>query len=85
MEIIPKIKNQEVKKELKSRISGYIIAGFGLVAALAWNDAIASFIKEIFPESSSSLIAKFIYALVMTVIVALVAIYVTRILEGKEK
>ena len=74
-----------VKKELKDRISGYVVGAFGLIAALAWNDAIASFIKIIFPESSSTLVAKFLYALIMTVVVVIVAMYATKILEAENK
>lgn len=47
-------------------------AGFGLVAALAWNDAIQSLINRFLP-SGSGLISKLIYALIVTTI----AVWVT--------
>lgn len=46
-------------------------AGFGLVAALAWNDAIQTLFKEIFGNQSASW-AKFAYALLVTGLVVLV-------------
>jgi hypothetical protein len=41
---------------------------FGLVAALAWNDAIQTLFATIFGEAGD-LAAKFLYALIVTVIV----------------
>jgi len=52
----------------------------GLVAALAWNDAIQSFIKTIFPkESLSSLLVKFIYAIIITVLAVIVIFLITKL------
>lgn len=45
-------------------------AGLGLVAALAWNTAIQDLFKLLFPDQGS-LIAKFAYAIVITIIVVL--------------
>ena len=44
---------------------------FGLVAALAWNEAITTLFKEIFGEKSN-LLSLFAYAIVVTLIVVLV-------------
>ncbi|OHA09487.1 MAG: hypothetical protein A3B37_02180 [Candidatus Sungbacteria bacterium RIFCSPLOWO2_01_FULL_59_16] len=49
-----------------------LLAGFGLVAALAWNDAIQSLFAEVF-GAQGSLIAKFGYAILVTVIVTIVS------------
>jgi hypothetical protein len=46
-------------------------AGLGLVAALAWNDAIQGLFRAIFGEASG-LVAKFFYAAIITVVVVLV-------------
>lgn len=48
-------------------------AGFGLVAALAWNDAIQTMFKGIFGEQSA-VWAKFAYALLVTAIVVVVTV-----------
>ena len=69
--------NPEIKNEMKSQTSGYMMTAFGLVAGLAWNDAIKSLIDFIYPFSgSNSLWAKFIYAVGITIVVILVGKYV---------
>jgi len=50
-----------------------IVAALALVASLAWNDAITSSIKAIWPNSNKSLIGAYIYALTITVVVVLIA------------
>jgi len=45
-----------------------IVSSFGLVMALAWNDAIQSFFNIVFPKAGG-LVGKFIYAILITVIV----------------
>lgn len=61
-------------------MSALTAAGFGLVAALAWNNAIQAIFKEVFGEQSSipGLIA---YAVIVTVIAVIVTIYIGRIAE----
>jgi len=56
-----KIKNgtEEIKKEIRQRTLGYILAAFGLVAGLAWNEAIKSFIEYLFPVSKNTFPVKF--------------------------
>lgn len=63
--------------EIKEKSSGYMTAAFGLVAGLAWNDAIKSFIEFAFPFSTSgSILAKFIYAVIITIVVILLSQYI---------
>lgn len=49
-------------------------SGFGVVAALAWNDAIQSFVKEFIEPNipGSGLISKFIYAALITSLIVLI-------------
>lgn len=75
---------EAVRRELKSRISGYIVGAIGLVAALAWNDAITSLIREIFPQTSTTLVAKFIYAIIITTAAAVIGTYIVRVFSEKE-
>ena len=70
-DIMNKNKFENLQTELKNKTLGYIGAGFGLVASLAWNDAIKALIDFGFPVEKNSLIAKLIYAIVMTVVVVL--------------
>ena len=53
-------------------------ASLGLVAALAWNDAIKATIKKIF-ETDDNLAGLYAYALIATVIAVLVVLILTRI------
>lgn len=61
------------QKTIRQQVIGYVTAAFGFVTGLAWNDAIKSLIDRFFPLETDGLIAKFIYAVVVTVIVVLVS------------
>jgi len=63
----------EVKKEVKTQTIGYILAALGFVAGLAWNEAIKGLIDYFFPISNNSLPARFIYAILITVIIVIVS------------
>mgnify|MGYP001588255299 CR=1 FL=1 len=60
-----------------------MLAGFGFVAALAWNDAIQSLFSEIFGPSRGSLYAKFGYAILITAIVTVVSLRLGRDVGSK--
>lgn len=62
---------KSLRLEILDKLSTLVTAGFGLVAALAWNDAIQSFFQYLFPEQST-IIAKFVYAVVITGLIVLV-------------
>lgn len=85
-EEISEIKNEslKIKNEVIQKISGYMFAAFGLVAALAWNDAIKSLIEEFFPIEKSTVIIKFLYAILITVVVVITSYYLTKLLTKKE-
>ncbi len=70
--------NKKIKLEIIEKITSLIIAGLGLVAALAWNDAIQKLFKYIFGEQSS-LVAMFAYAIFITIIVVLLTIHLSKI------
>lgn len=82
-----KIKNggREIKEEVREKTSGYILAAFGFVAALAWNEAIKGLIDYLFPMSKNTVLASFFYAVVITFIVVMVSIYLTRLLGNKKE
>jgi Mg2+/citrate symporter len=71
---------KDIKIEFISKITTLLTAGFGLVAALAWNDAIQSLFKLIHIQSTE-VSAKFIYAVVITLIIVLVVYYANRAQE----
>lgn len=70
--------NKEIKTHIKDQTAGYLTAALGLVAGLAWNDAIKSLIEVIFPFSSSGILAKFLYAILITLVVVLLSRYLLK-------
>ena len=73
---------EEVKtlqKEVRERTIGYLLAAFGLVAGLAWNDAIKTAIEEFFPLKGDTILAKLIYAVLITLIVVVITMYLARL------
>ncbi|TAL18997.1 hypothetical protein EPN90_04875 [Patescibacteria group bacterium] len=52
--------------------------GFGLVAALAWNDAIQELFRVIF-GTANTLVAKFVYAAFITVVVVVLTTRLSRV------
>lgn len=73
-----------LQKEVREKTTGYILAAFGFVAGLAWNDAIKALIEEVFPANQGNLTAKFVYAFGVTLILVFVTIYFTRVLKREE-
>ena len=55
----------------------FVAAAFGLVAALAWNDAIRTLFKRVFGEIGS-LQAQFGYAIIVTLIAVIVISWLQR-------
>lgn len=74
----------KVKREVRKKTASYIVAGLALVAGLAWNDAITSLIEHLFPRTNNTLFAKFVYAVVVTAIIVVAGLYITKLL-AKEK
>lgn len=74
--------NKKLRLEILEKMSSLVIAGFGLVAALAWNEAIQDLFKriEIFGVKGS-LLAKFFYAILITVVVVVVTYYLSKSVE----
>lgn len=77
--------SKEVRREIRQKTIGYILAAFGLVTALAWNEAIKGLIEYFFPISKNTILAKFIYAAVMTFVVVIISVYLTKLLGDKEE
>lgn len=73
-----------LKNEVRTKILGYVTAGFGLVASLAWNEAIKEAITLVFPQDQNSLIAKFLYATIVTVVVVVVGYYASTLFVKDE-
>ena len=64
-------------------------AGLGLVAALAWNEAIQALVREYvdrYISVGSGIISRFIYAIIITAVAVFVTYQLTKLTEknGKE-
>ncbi|MGQ0536153.1 MAG: DUF5654 family protein [Methanobacteriota archaeon] len=65
--------------EVLDKIAALMTAGFGLVAALAWNSAIQEGFKQYIPATGTQLTALFIYAVVVTAVAVFFMIWIGRI------
>ena len=66
-----------LKVEVLEKIAALITVAFGLVAALAWNEAIKAIFKEIF-GSAEAVAPMLIYAILVTIIAVILTIIVAR-------
>lgn len=78
-------KKDNLKDDIKSKTLQYIGAGLGLVAGLAWNDAIKSLIETVFVIDRNTVLVKFIYALIITAVVVLMMRSAAKFLSGQKK
>ena len=69
-----------IGKEYLKTIIQLATTAFGLVAALAWNEAIKSLFKEIF-GATSNIIGLFVYAVVITVVVVTITTRLGKLAE----
>ena len=79
-----------MKKEIIEKIAALITAAFGLIAALAWNDAIkALFVGPCGTEGAGALCAlsaggPWVYAIIVTIIAVLATLWIAKV-AGKAK
>ncbi len=77
-------KRDEFKLEVIQTFATLITAAFGLVAALAWNEAIKSIIGVAFNNpvytgiESAALAGLFVYAIIVTIIAVIFSIFIAR-------
>ena len=72
-----------MSKEYLKTIIQLSTTGFGLVAALAWNEAIKTLFSEVFGKTSG-IISLFIYAILVTFIVVIVTKKLGKLAEKME-
>ena len=73
-------KEPPMKILVVDKMSALITAAFGLVAALAWNEAIKAIFKEVF-GSSDTIAPMLAYAITVTVLAVILTILVARSLS----
>ena len=69
-----------MKSEFIEKLSLLSTGAFGLVAALAWNDAIQAIFKSIFGDRSS-IAAMLSYAIVVTIAAVLITLWISKAAE----
>ncbi|MBI4039156.1 hypothetical protein HY384_04345 [Candidatus Daviesbacteria bacterium] len=75
-------KESSFRRELIEQLITLSTSGFGLVAALAWNEAVQAFVKEYiqkFYPDQSGVISKFLYALIITCFAVLITYQLSRL------
>ncbi len=80
-----KEESKALRKEVRERTAGYVAAALGLVAGLAWNDAIKSLIEYFFPLGGNTIFAKFLYAILLTLIIVIFTVQILRFVNREEK
>lgn len=75
-------KETSFRKELIEQFVALSTSGFGLVAALAWNEAIQAFVKDYiqkyYPDQSGT-ISKLIYAVLVTLLAVIITYQLSRL------
>jgi len=76
--------SMSLKDDFRERITSYILAAFGFVAGLAWNEAIQALVNAFFPLSKDAVWVKLLYAVIVTLIVVVVSAILIK-WSGKKK
>ena len=82
MDQLNTIKNEgaKLKAEVREKTATYIMGGLGVVVGLAWNEAIKGLIEYFIPYAGAgTLVAKFVYAALLTIIIVVATTYLFRI------
>lgn len=69
--------NDAFKLQLLETFASLITAAFGLVAALAWNEAIKAAVRELL-GSQDDLVGMLVYAVVVTVLAVVMTLLIAR-------
>ncbi|HLC48564.1 MAG TPA: DUF5654 family protein [Candidatus Norongarragalinales archaeon] len=69
---------KRVQKEIWEKMALMITSALGLVAALAWNEAIQAAFRQ-YLSTTDALMGKFLYALIVTALAVTIAYYVGKL------
>ena len=79
--------NKKLHKELIKQLITLSTSGFGVVAALAWNEAIQAFVKQYidkYASIGSGILSRFVYAIIITALAVFITYQLSKIV-GKEE
>ena len=69
---------EKISREVRHQTASYILAALGFVVGLAWNDAVKTTIDYLFPLNKGSIWVKFIYAFIVTILIIVATIILTK-------
>ena len=69
---------KQVRDEMFDKFTALLTTAFGLVAALAWNEAVKATFQIYYPNAGQGLIAKYVYAIGVTVLAVLIIYLVAK-------
>ena len=78
---------REIKKQIAAQMLTLATSGFGLVAALAWNEFIQTVVNEVIKPligESSGTISQLIYAVIVTILAVIVTYNLSKFVEKKD-
>lgn len=78
-------KEKNLAAAVRERTLGFVTGALGLVAGLAWNEAIKALIEVAFPLGKDTLLAKFVYAIIVTIVVVVASIYLAKLFNRNSK
>jgi len=76
---------RKIEDAFKRRVEGYLMTAFGIVAGLAWNEAVKDLMEYLLPMDKDTILAKFLYAFVMTFVLILISLYIIRFINRNDK
>ena len=76
---------KSLKLEILEKMGQLVTSGFGIVAALAWNDLIRKFFDRLFPRPEDNLLALFAYAVFITALVVVLTVQIGRLIDRAKK
>jgi len=72
---------RKIESTFKSQLETILLAAFAFVAGLSWREVINSVIDYLFPLEKDTILAKFLYAIVVTFFLTLTGLYVVRFIN----
>ena len=67
-----------MKVQVMDTIAALMTAAFGLIAALAWNAAIADAVAQAFAKPGDKLTGEFVYAIIVTILAVVATLLIAR-------
>jgi hypothetical protein len=75
---------EKLKRKVTAQIVTLLTGALGLIAALAWNEAVKALFTNIFGEASG-LAAKFAYAIIVTIVVVWITMRLAKLQAQDEE